>query len=142
MTDYVLDLEKETNPLGKTLNKLNVEDVAKYGKCFKYAVFLKQPLKLEMFVPCDDEGNVLEDGVYEARHIVAVTNDEKFKQYQQAKEKVLFKGCRVILDNECNDYYIEINGDYFGWISDDLPKNMEKIIGLNLELTEAAQKQL
>lgn len=25
-----------------------------------YANFLKQPLKLEMFVPCDDEGNVFD----------------------------------------------------------------------------------
>ena len=26
-----------------------------------YANFLNQPLKLEMFVPCDEKGNVIED---------------------------------------------------------------------------------
>ena len=49
MTDYVLLQHAESS------NQNEFED-----KCFKYATFLKQPLKLEMFVPCDEDGNVLE----------------------------------------------------------------------------------
>ena len=32
-----------------------------YNKCINYANFLKQPLTLGMFIPCDLDGNVLEE---------------------------------------------------------------------------------
>lgn len=51
-----------------------------------YAEFLKQPLKLGMFIPCDEQGNVLEEP------IETIGGVEKYaEQYQQAKDKVLFK---------------------------------------------------
>jgi len=49
----------------------------------QYANFLKQPLELWMFVPCDDDGNVLEE--------IKPYQDNYFK-YQQAKERCLFDG--------------------------------------------------
>ncbi|WP_395076319.1 hypothetical protein [Flavobacterium sp.] len=49
----------------------------------KYANFLKQPLTLGMFVPCDDDGNVLDKFI----HIVDGKTSSDFKQ---AKSKVLF----------------------------------------------------
>lgn len=52
-----------------------------------YAKFLKQPLELWMFIPCDEEGNVLE----KPNPLVDVNNRLK-KQYQQAKDRVLFEG--------------------------------------------------
>ena len=47
MTDFVLELET---------NEHWAQD---YTKCVKYANFLKQPLTLGMFVPCDEDGNFL-----------------------------------------------------------------------------------
>lgn len=57
MTDFVLSVVNADRPCdrGKILDEIGL-----------YAEFLKQPLKLEMFVPCDDS--------------------------EQAKEKVLFEG--------------------------------------------------
>ena len=61
----------------------------------KYAKFLKQPLKLEMFVPCDDEGIVLEEPKIEEEYVDEHTT-QIFAQYQydldKAKENVLFDG--------------------------------------------------
>ena len=62
-----------------------------------YAKFLKQPLKLEMFVPCDEEGDILEEPEdYEQRlpNMMTEYNDEIYR-YEQAKEKVLFEGFEI-----------------------------------------------
>ena len=59
--------------------------------------FLEQQLKLEMFVPCDEEGDILEEPTnYEKRLLSMMTeyNDEIYR-YEQAKEKVLFEGFKI-----------------------------------------------
>jgi len=53
-------------------------------KILNYANFLKQPLELWMFVPCDD-GNVLEEPIETIGGVEMYT-----KQYQQAKDRCLF----------------------------------------------------
>lgn len=60
-----------------------------------YAQFLKQPLKIEMFVPCN-EGNVLEEPKNDFRGY----NDysKRLNVFEKAKEKVLFEGFEVIKD--------------------------------------------
>jgi hypothetical protein len=68
MVEYVLEQYE-------TIQQSNVFE----NNCYNYANLLKQPLTLSMFVPCDDDGNVLE---YE--------NDQQ--KYQKAKEKVIFEG--------------------------------------------------
>ena len=88
MTDFVLEQLNEqnsrTNPMREVFNSLE-----------KYAKFLKQPLKLEMFVPCDDEGIVLEEPKIEEEYVDEHTT-QIFAQYQydldKAKENVLFDG--------------------------------------------------
>lgn len=79
MTDFVL--EQGYNPLQN--------DTECWIKTHKYANFLKQPLTLGMFVPCDLEGNVLEE--LDADFYVMVT-DKKIVEFQQAKERCLFEG--------------------------------------------------
>ena len=93
MTDFVLEqyaiitVIDEINDAKKLLNKI-----------FNYANFLNQPLKLEMFVPCDEDGNVLEEPKnYKQWERKALNTPYdldliKYEQYQQAKEKVLFEG--------------------------------------------------
>lgn len=131
MTEKVFELEREYNPLVKTVNKLSQEDATKYERCFAYAIFLSQPLKLEMFVPCDDEGNVM---------IESSSND-----YQKAKEKVLFKGFEIRIHNKRitlfkNGHsilsYSLINNKFLG------NQTVERLVGWNLELTQNAIKQL
>lgn len=86
MTDFVL---RETNS-PTTLAE-------SFQRCVTYVNFLKQPLKLEMFVPVDEEGNFLEepeqfkewiksDHYFNASESVT----HECRMYKKAKEKVLF----------------------------------------------------
>lgn len=108
-----------------------------YPKVKNYAEFLKQPLKLEMFVPVDDEGNVL---------------DESSKEYQKAREKVLFKGYhidvrttgKIYFDESPKSMSIELFSFYDGFKTPkgNVLNTIEDLIVLGLELTESAIKQL
>lgn len=78
-----------------------VKSALEYEESYKmirsYANFLKQPLKLEMFVPCDEDGDILhEPEDYEQRlpNMMTEYNDEIYR-YKQAKEKVLFEGFEI-----------------------------------------------
>lgn len=82
MTDFVLEVLNRDYPYN---------EVKMLTEISNYATFLKQALKLEMFVPCDDEGNVLE---YFPIHRFA-DNPKKYRQYKKAQEKVLFEGFEV-----------------------------------------------
>lgn len=124
MTDFVLQRAK------KSILPLNVIETFKEGgkitnEIFNYANFLKQPLKLEMFVPCDEEGNVLEepDKEFELSYWDCST---KISKYQQAKEKVLFEGFRV------SKAKLFINSE----------KTIEDLIKYDLTLTPNATKQI
>ena len=85
MTDFV-------NNVGNMENYPSHENALSW--IYNYATFLKKPLKLEMFVPCDNDGNILEEPTnYEKRlsNMMTEYNDEVYT-YNQAKEKVLFEG--------------------------------------------------
>ena len=64
-----------------------------------YATFLKQPLTLEMFVPCDEDGNVLEKPSKDMWDKFINSEFGSFDEsytycfhYQEAESKVIFKG--------------------------------------------------
>ena len=78
MTDFVLDKQRFKEDSDTAIFKVT-----------NYAKFLKQPLELWMFVPCDENGNVLEDIIGNG---MIHNYSEKVKQYEQAKDKVLFEG--------------------------------------------------
>lgn len=87
----------------------------------RYKDFLKQPLKLEMFVPCDEDGDVLSepkeldkyckaekcncgnDGEYE--------RDCSFIEYKKSKEKVLFEGFEFVSRTD-ETWLFKINGNF------------------------------
>lgn len=83
---------------------------------YQYADFITQPLTKGMFIPCDEDGNVLERPVSFMDDFCHIFNDlshihedwEDCKQLQQAKERVLFdnklKSQKVFLDDV--DYYL------------------------------------
>ena len=114
MTDFVLEQSKNA-PI-EEYHQVNETFV---NKVVNYANFLKQLLKLEMFVPCDENGNVLEEPTnYEKRlsNMMTEYNDEVYT-YNQAKEKVLFEGfeyVKFINDGELLPYHRLIkNDEYF-----------------------------
>ena len=75
MTDFVLEqYELSRNP---TIFE---------ERAFKYASFLKQPLELWMFVPCDEEGNVLK----QCSEICACECN-KIILFREAKKRCLFE---------------------------------------------------
>ena len=107
MTDFVLrinEIEKEIDQFFDSWRMKQLRIIENYAK------FLKQPLKLEMFVPCDDDGNVLAEP--KKPHTFASENsDEYIKKwkseieiYNKAKEKVLFEGFKLYKDYECAKY--------------------------------------
>lgn len=131
MTDFVLLISKQTTNEGNSL-------VRNFNKIKNYANFLKQPLKLEMFIPCDENhGGVLKKPCDEEL--------EKFKglqygdfdcnytyifDYNQAKSKVLFEGW----DKRIKDIHL-----FSKEISN---KTIEDVMPWDLELTENALKQI
>jgi hypothetical protein len=60
----------------------------------EYGKFLKRQLKKGMFVPCDKDDNILEEPIsYDGMD----SNDYlKLKEYNQAKDRVLFKVFKVV----------------------------------------------
>jgi len=141
MTDFVLEYYSD-----ETRDELQVLDLMN-----NYANFLKQPLTLDMFVTCDEEGNVLEEpfnpiylepqpdlGQKEADYIC-----KKWDEYQQAKERVLFDGCTCTFLNGDNKHYLieDGNGNRF-WASWNTSKTIEHLMKYNLKLTKTAIKQI
>lgn len=127
MTDFVLEVEKGTSLQGSKLKQI-----------VNYANFLKQPLKLEMFVPCDDEGNILEEPKQTSLTCSFFEQQQFFnkqKKYENAKEKVLFKGFK-------KDFNSVLGPDGYLDISKLQGKTIEDIIASNLQLTESALKQI
>jgi len=144
----MMDLyEKEGNLKGSTTN-------AQLLRIEKYANFLKQLLKLWMFVPCDEEGNVLKEPNYYSCFLdnsyltrPQLINYENCVRYQKAKDRVLFEGWSL-LDSEHitnGSYDIDIltwtfyrtnEGGGVGYeIIDDLTN-------YQLELTSTAEKEI
>ena len=154
MTDFVLEQSKELSELP------NLAQITKaYMNSYHYAQFLKQPLTLSMFVPCDEEGNVLEEpkgwnnedcNLDDCCHVC------KCEQYKQAKERVLFEGFKISSRNSCinenlkilrfdgsNEVWAEIKDNEARFSFPNLSvKTIEDMDGLLLELTETAIKQI
>lgn len=94
MSDFVLQID-ELRPcdLGQDFSSWNL---SKLITIENYAKFIKQPLKLEMFVPCDENGNVLEEPQMRPERNSFDEEDldydaQELCDYIKAKEKVLFE---------------------------------------------------
>ncbi|WP_445720432.1 hypothetical protein [Flavobacterium sp.] len=120
MTDFVLDKYKNA-PL-EDYDQVNETFI---NSVIKYAEFLKQPLKLEMFVPCDEDGNILEEPDQEFE-LTFWDYSTKMSKYEQAKEKVLF----------------EINKRYYPELIIELNTDIQSITTLDIELTPNAIKRI
>ena len=107
--------------------------ISSTSRTYNYAIFLKQPLELWMFVPCDEDGNVLEVVPYYADGI------EKVNEYKKAKERCLFEGFKSVpFSNSVKkgNYIIDFN------YTENI--NIESLLHHDIvfELTQVALKQL
>lgn len=143
MTDFVLEQKRPTP--SADLHELDYyhEEYLVLERISNYAAFLKQPLKLEMFVPCVN-GEPLDEFIHNI-NLTTMSGD-----WNKAKEKVLFEGFHSIGDKE-----IELlNSD--NWISfteksidftnefghETQIYRIEDLIELELKLTPTALKQI
>lgn len=89
MKDFVLEQEKE-------FDRANVGFKEFTNKVCNYAKFLNKPLKIEMFVPCSVDGEVLEkpDGfdffLKNKYQSYDIRTGYKLDEYLKATEKTLF----------------------------------------------------
>ncbi len=104
MTDFVLEQRMTTEQVNiSSFQQIQNYINTYYDRVYAYTQFLKQPLKLGMFVPCDDKGNVLEDLKYccDGKHCgcmgmpVNVCSHKQIDEYYIAKDRVLFKGFEI-----------------------------------------------
>ena len=139
MTDFVLNQKQSESFNEKTF--IN-EALISLEKIRNYANFLRQPLKLEMLIPCDEDGDILDEPEdYEVRlpNMMTEYNDEVYR-YKQAKEKVLFEGFKITDETEflISKYGFSL---YFNQIED---FNIEHLLTWSneIQLTENAIKQI
>ena len=132
MTDFVLQIETKQCKSDDKEENLDL--------IFNYATFLKQPLELWMFVPCDEDSNVLEKrapliGMYDLKTI----------KYQEAKDRCLFDYVTVIFNN---NIYLDVkleNGNVFRYVKKEKrfmyaqDYKIENLLGRNITLTETAK---
>jgi hypothetical protein len=135
MTDFLLQENKD----------LSLKN--SFRQCINYAIFLKQPLKLEMFVPCDENGNVLEEPInYSAYEVKMSGKDFRFnfidcQEYEQSKEKVLFEGFQIATNKEGEKVIL---GDYTCLKVSDLENgDVEDLVKyVHIKLTQNAIKRI
>lgn len=156
MLDYVFEQRK----------KNDTDNIRRFWSCERYARLLSLKPELWMFVPCDDEGNVLEDPELTMRQgdgqVYYGASEEDFEQYQKAKDRVLFEGFEFrdrkligasnnlrknILCREEDDYYYDFEKGQiwdiqFGCNRMDLKNcRLEDLTTLGLTLTENAVRE-
>lgn len=120
--------------------------------CHKYANFLNQPLKLGMFIPCDENDNVLEepkrwkDYLEYPESFDGNKEWEELYTYQEAKERVLFEG--VYCNKQRKGYCVQQTGQghllgaYTSGKINSRYKKIEDLIDRNLILTQTALKKI
>lgn len=145
MADFVLEQSKIIND-PEILARLLIS----------YATFLKQPLALGMFVPCDLDGNVFENiQLTECVKKCPFKNDYKtcceHKKIYEAMSRILFKDFEIETLNIKENITAEILKldkcrvfwkDGGSWNKSGLHNTIEDLVKYNLVLTESAKKQI
>ena len=130
MTDFVLEQKEK---LKNSEQGFNIEKYDFIINVCNYAKFLKQPLEQWMFAPCDENGNILLDGV---------NWNKKF--YQKAQERVLFEGFKVKKNDRWTTFFYKkeffTSFTSFSYIFKN--KTIEDLIDFDVTLTQTAIKQL
>ncbi len=139
MTDFVMQQNMHYANKYITVEKLQL-------RILNYAMFLKQTLTLGMFVPCDLDGNVLQEAIDLTEDNFEEVN-HKIIEYEEAKDRFLFEGFKWINSKCISTDDIDIYFDSDGIKAYNVLKitdlcSIENLIEFNLELTQTAQKQI
>ena len=155
MTDFVLNPPKTGCFEVQSIMHQNSNLLRRFRN---YANFLKQPLTLGMFVPCDEEGNVFNDFDDDLLEMVNEKGSSVFaddmielaKQYQAAQSRVLFEGLDLKRENGFNCLYwlfakINIIGSEFVAKKEGnemILRTIEDLAGLEITISPNAQKMI
>ena len=137
MTDYVLLNQRYKEDSDTALFQIS-----------NYAQLLKQPLKLGMFVPCDEDGNVLKepeenDTIYdiEVERDIYECDYNRFDSdvflYKQAKNRVYFEGFQFYDEGNLGNGVFTFNNDFI-----ECKKKVEKMVKFELILTKSISEIL
>ena len=128
MTDFVLEQ-------GKKPNNSDFRERF-FVKVLNYANFLKQPLTLGMFVPCDDDGNVLEEPSKDMWDNFINSQFGHFNEsytycfnYQEAKSKVIFEDFVGINTDLYSNGFFQFDEEFI------FDKSVEDLICFNLAVS-------
>ena len=102
MTDFVIEYAPKFNPFGTD------EQILCLDYIYNYAKFLKQTLKLEMFVPCVD-GSSIE--YFELKKTGGKFCQVGSKIEKEAKGKILFEDFELISETD-ETWLFKINGNF------------------------------
>ena len=149
-TDFVLEQKEYIKEVDKlSFFEIQIKINEFYDKVVHHTTQMKRPLEKGMFVPCDEEGNVLKEpkeSDYNLGDIHAGYYREDLIKYQQAKERILFKGFYSVDENTVSNGEIEIifgglislivlgDNGYGGISKSDMI--IEDIVNYNLTITD------
>lgn len=155
MTDFVFQEHNKFCDLPyKELEKEYDYALTLIAKFRNYAEFLKQPLTLGMFVPCDADGNVFDKTPEEKESNLRSSRDggwwqeyyEYRDKYQEAKDRVLFEGFELSITKDAiiNNalVIIRMHKDNNFSCSGKQVVTIEDLVKYDLVLTESAKKQI
>lgn len=145
MVDFVLKQSNNENLEKHLCNENGHQFMNYWHSVFSYAKFIKQPLKLGMFVPCDENDVPLDIPFnYDAYLMSMLKEDFNYNeidcmQYKQAKDRVLFEGFVY----EKNGYVFNVNSPFECRFDEESLENgiIEDIVKYDLTLTASAIKQ-
>ena len=108
-----------------------------------YDDFLEQPLKLEMFVPCDEEGNFLEEPIFhEPNNENEIGNYQiLIDEYQEAKQKIIFEWFEYDKENDWVTYN-EFARFFVSELQNGKVEDLFKLIKDEITLTETSKKEI
>ncbi|SEM15392.1 hypothetical protein SAMN05421856_101429 [Chryseobacterium taichungense] len=154
LSDFVLEQADDLLKVCDNCNQSDELDLARREfivRVTNYTKLLKQPLKQEMFVPCLEDGNIIEPEPLEFDG----TNQLHFYKYDEAEKKVLFHGFHLSAANEVKNNSLKLTlflsmyqfvqvrqnclggGDLFGETTEALA-----YADLGIELTPSALQQI
>lgn len=156
MREFVLEQANKLDPK-ESLVEFYQREISILKEIRDYAKFLSQPLTLGMFVPVDEDGNVLPkpkcqrcnspviDDCRSAKD--CIIDENPFAKYNEAEKRVLFSGFKWVDYGEIigTGGYAESNDGEDCIDEENIDSNtLEELIqfGYNLTLTQQAIKQI
>ena len=144
MTDFVLK-QNYTTTLDMSQRDFYDKELSIFEKIRRYANFLKKPLKLGYFIPCDENDVPLEEPIFhEPNNESEIGNYQLLRdEFEEAKQRVLFEGFEL-LEEEYNDCWTFLNVIENTKICIHKNQNLEYLsrTNYNLTLTETAEKEI